>query len=105
MTRELLDFDDAGAEDDHPAKGVTVGDIRGWFDEIEQLHAALQEARIVMREWAEIREEVAAEIERLTGEVKALHETIGEIDRQHTAEVERLKAFFITRIAALEPKP
>ncbi len=37
--RPLLDFDDAGAPDDHPAKGVTVGDIRAWFDEVEQLRA------------------------------------------------------------------
>lgn len=28
----LLDFDDAGAGDDEPAKGVTVGDIRAWHD-------------------------------------------------------------------------
>jgi hypothetical protein len=33
-----------------------------------------------------------AEVERLTGEVKRLHETIGTIDRQHAAEVERLTA-------------
>jgi hypothetical protein len=37
MTRPLLDFDEALAQDDHPAKGVTVGDIRAWFDEIERL--------------------------------------------------------------------
>jgi hypothetical protein len=30
--RPILDFDDPGASDDHPAKGVTVGDIRAWHD-------------------------------------------------------------------------
>lgn len=35
--RPLLDFDDAGATDDHPAKGVTVGDIRAWFDAVVEL--------------------------------------------------------------------
>lgn len=35
--KPLLDFDDAGAEDDHPARGVTVGDIRAWFDAITEL--------------------------------------------------------------------
>ena len=41
--KSLLDFDDAGAQDDHPARGVTVGDIRAWFDEIERLRQALRE--------------------------------------------------------------
>lgn len=36
----LLDFDDAGAGDDEPAKGVTVGDIRAWHDEMERLQIA-----------------------------------------------------------------
>ncbi len=40
--KPLLDFDDAGAQDDHPAKGVTVGDIRAWHDERERLRSALQ---------------------------------------------------------------
>lgn len=30
--RPLLIFDDAGASNEHPAKGVTVGDIRAWHD-------------------------------------------------------------------------
>lgn len=30
--RPLLGFDDAGATNDHPAKGVTIGDIRAWHD-------------------------------------------------------------------------
>jgi hypothetical protein len=41
--RPLLDFDDAGAQDDHPARGVTCGDIRAWHDEIERLTQALQD--------------------------------------------------------------
>jgi hypothetical protein len=45
MTRPLLDFDDAGAQDDHPAKGVTVGDIRAWFDEIERLRKTIVRAK------------------------------------------------------------
>jgi hypothetical protein len=40
--KSLLDFDDAGASDDEPVKGVTVGDIRAWFDERERFRAALQ---------------------------------------------------------------
>lgn len=35
--RDLLDFDDAGAGDDEPAKGVTIGDIRSWHDEYAKL--------------------------------------------------------------------
>ena len=37
--RDLLEFDDAGAQDAEPAKGVTVGDIRAWFDEMERLRS------------------------------------------------------------------
>jgi predicted nucleic acid-binding Zn-ribbon protein len=33
-----------------------------------------------------------AEIERLQSEVKAMREMVGEIDRQHAAEIERLRA-------------
>ncbi len=39
--RAILDFDDAGACDDEPAKGVTVGDVRAWHDEIKRLNYAL----------------------------------------------------------------
>lgn len=45
--KPLLDFDDAGAADDHPARGVTVGDIRAWYDEMEQLQASLDQIIIV----------------------------------------------------------
>ena len=41
--RSLLDFDDAGAGDDEPAKGVTVGDIRAWHDTAQDLLNALAE--------------------------------------------------------------
>jgi hypothetical protein len=40
--RALLDFDDAGATDDEPVKGVTVGDIHAWHDRVEELEAALR---------------------------------------------------------------
>jgi hypothetical protein len=39
--RSLLDFDDAGANDDEPVKGVTAGDIRAWFDERQRYRDAL----------------------------------------------------------------
>jgi hypothetical protein len=41
MTRPLLDFDDFDADDDEPAKGVTVGDIRAWHDDNARLRALL----------------------------------------------------------------
>lgn len=43
--RPPLDFDDAGAHDHHPARGVAIGDIRAWHDEIERLRAALRNVR------------------------------------------------------------
>lgn len=39
--RNPLDFDDAGAEDSEPAKGITVGDVRAWHDEFERLNFKL----------------------------------------------------------------
>ena len=50
MTRPLLDFDDAGAGDDEPAKGVTVGDIRAWHDEIERLRAENEQLRAINKD-------------------------------------------------------
>lgn len=44
--RPILDFDDAGASDDEPARGVTVGDIRAWHDAFEE------EKNAVSRVWA-----------------------------------------------------
>ena len=39
--RELLEFDVAGASDDEPAKGVTLGDIRAWHNKFEEVFYAL----------------------------------------------------------------
>lgn len=41
--KPLLDFDDAGAAASEPAKGVTVGDIREWHDEMERLRDLVRE--------------------------------------------------------------
>lgn len=41
LMRRLLDFDDTGATDEEPVKGVTVGDIRAWFDEMERMKAEI----------------------------------------------------------------
>lgn len=35
--KTFLEFDDAGAQDDEPAKGVTVGDIRAWHDKYDDM--------------------------------------------------------------------
>lgn len=50
MMRDLLEFDDAGASDDEPAKKVTVGDIRAWHDEFERLRSSL---RAIRNHWNE----------------------------------------------------
>jgi hypothetical protein len=39
--RDLLDFDDAGAGDDEPTKGVLIGHIREWHDEMDRLRIAI----------------------------------------------------------------
>lgn len=40
--KQPLDFDDAGAADDEPIKGITAGDIRRWHDELDNLRSALR---------------------------------------------------------------
>lgn len=39
--KTFLSFDDAGADDDYPARNVTMGDIRAWHDVAEKAHVAL----------------------------------------------------------------
>lgn len=43
--RRLLDLMDAGADDRHPVKGVTKGDLVLWFDEIDRLRALVRVER------------------------------------------------------------
>ena len=37
MKISILQFDDPGASDDEPVKGVTMGDIRAWYDSYVEL--------------------------------------------------------------------
>jgi hypothetical protein len=53
LSTEIIGFDDAGAGDDHPVKGVTVGHIRRWFDQVEKLHGDLRAYEITFRRIAE----------------------------------------------------
>jgi hypothetical protein len=43
LSTEIINFDDAGANDDHPVKGITMGHIRRWFDAVEEAEAACVE--------------------------------------------------------------
>src|SRR5882724_13719543 len=36
IMKQFLDFDDPGAQDDEPVKGLTMGDIRAWHDRFEK---------------------------------------------------------------------
>ena len=49
--KHLLEFDDPGASDNEPAKGVTVGDIRAWHDQYDR----------ILTSWAECRELLSKE--------------------------------------------
>jgi hypothetical protein len=40
--KQPLDFDDAGASDDEPVRGVLMGHIRQWHDQAERLKLALE---------------------------------------------------------------
>lgn len=72
MGRNILDFDDAGAADDHPARGITVGDIRRWHDESIAASAA-----------------VTAERQRCADIVQLARE--GEIDGDFRSIINRIK--------------
>lgn len=56
--KSFLEFNDAGAQDDEPVKGVTVGDIRAWHDE-QELHSAHYDR--ILASWAECRELLSKE--------------------------------------------
>lgn len=43
LSTEIINFDDAGADDDHPVKGITMGHIRRWFDRAEEFELARAE--------------------------------------------------------------
>jgi hypothetical protein len=46
--KQILEFDDAGASDEEPAKGVTVGDIRAWHDQYDNLLTSWAECRALL---------------------------------------------------------
>lgn len=39
MKVSILEFDDPGASDEEPVKGVTMGDIRSWYDSYAELES------------------------------------------------------------------
>lgn len=39
MKASILEFDDPGAGDDEPVKGITMGDIRAWYDSYVELES------------------------------------------------------------------
>jgi hypothetical protein len=52
--KSFLDFDDAGAGDDHPARGVTVGDIRAWHDAVLRAELALHECEAYLDSYVDV---------------------------------------------------
>lgn len=42
LSTEIISFDDAGADDDHPVKGITMGHIRRWFEQAEEYEVRLR---------------------------------------------------------------
>lgn len=62
--KPLLEFDDAGASDDEPAKGVTVGDIRAWHDQYDR----------VLTSWAECRDLLSKERAITAALIKSMRE-------------------------------
>jgi len=62
MIRTLLEFDDAGAGDTEPAKGVTVGDIRAWHDQYQNILASWAECRDLLSQERAARITGAADI-------------------------------------------
>lgn len=51
ILNEILEFDDAGAGDDHPAKGVTMAHIRAWFDEVSRLEGKIADLQDEVELW------------------------------------------------------
>lgn len=66
--RKLLDFDDAGAADDHPAKGVCIGDVRAWHDEMERMRTLIAGLK------KDLADDVTDPLESLDAITEAIHE-------------------------------
>lgn len=69
--KSLLEFDDAGASDSEPVKGVTVGDIRAWHDD-QELHSAHYDR--MLTSWAECRDLLSKERAITAALIKSMRE-------------------------------
>lgn len=77
--KPLLEFDDAGAQDDEPVKGVTVGDIRAWHDQYDQILTSWAECRALLSEERARTDRVQALLDKQQYENDAL--SVGQIRR------------------------
>ena len=98
----LVDAASEAADEIEKLRATVNGIVEKGMDDLTmvaafQVNERLREENDIMRRHLNLHpdkplgNELRAEIERLTGEVKCLHETIGTIDRQHAAEIKRLR--------------
>ena len=68
-----LEFDDPGADDNEPVKGIVMGEIRAWHDQIERLREVLSPF-IKMRD--QIPSEMAKIIHKELDDITPIHLTV-----------------------------
>lgn len=78
MKVSILEFDDPGASDDEPVKGVTMGDIRAWHDSYAELeHDSHRDYQAL-----------EAELGRLSGAIREARKLVW----SHPVEAEKILA-------------
>jgi hypothetical protein len=78
VPRSFLDFDDPGAGDDEPVKGITAGDIRAWHDQYDN----------ILSTWADCRTALSAERGALLAVVRLAG---GEVEGHPTSSINILQ--------------
>ena len=100
LSTEIISFDDAGAEDDHPVKGITMGHIRRWFDRVEQLHVALEAVDSEMMLAGHVKDVVDFALASHTSKTNDALQALADIDRDligHDETMANLDALTIRR--------
>lgn len=123
--KDFLTFDDPGASDAEPANGITVGDIRAWYDQYDRIvlswadcrERLREETNTVSRVWEALRISTFAEangktVWELVAELRprlamklleihsALDDALGDSDISHIESDEELREQYPVQWAA-----
>lgn len=91
MKVQLLEFDDAGAPDDEPVKGITMGHIRHWHDECVAMEIESH------RDYHQLEAEMGSDKIRIKGLEIALQRLLSKAHISDLDEVVRVRALLAAK--------